>query len=502
MPAISASGGEGRRPKQINRSIMKRLQQIIALSCIFLIVNSCAVNPVTGKKELALISEKQEIAMGAQYNPSVISSFGVYEDEKIQAFIQKKGQQMARISHRPNLDYQFQVLDTDVVNAFAVPGGYVYFTRGILAHFNNEAEFAGVLGHEIGHVTARHSVKQYSNQMLGQVLFIGGMIASKEFRQYADIASTGMSLLFLKFGRDHESQSDELGVLYSTKIGYDSHHMANFFSTIHRISERSGQGIPTFLSTHPDPLDREKKVHQMSDEIQKTTGNARLKENRDQYLALIDGLVYGEDPKQGFVENNMFYHPELKFKFPVPDGWLTENTPIQFQMAPQSQKALIQLTLAQEKSLQEAANAFIQNYNLQLVDSKNTSLNGMKALVFTADQPPQQEGAPVIRIRGTLIEYNGLIYKMLGLAQQTDFNAHQSYFKQVMENFTVLNDPDKLNRKPERIQIKSVAKTGSLKQALTYHKIPSNRHEELAILNGMELSTTVQQGMKIKTIGK
>ena len=214
---------------------------------IFLITNSCSVNPVTGKKELSLMSEKQEIALGKQSDPSIVANFGLYQDPKLQTFITQKGQKMAKISHRPGLKYEFKVLDSPVVNAFAVPGGYVYFTRGILAHFNNEAEFAGVLGHEIGHVTARHSAKQYSNQMLAQLGFFVGMVVSPEFRQFADVTQQGLGLLFLKFSRDHESQSDKLGVEYSTKIGYNAHEMADFFKTLSRLSEGQKQETSQLL---------------------------------------------------------------------------------------------------------------------------------------------------------------------------------------------------------------------------------------------------------------
>jgi len=148
---------------------------------------------------------------------------GLYKDEQMQNFITAKGVEMGKISHRPDLEYSFKVVDSPVINAFAVPGGFVYFTRGIMAHFNSEAEFAGVLGHEIGHVTARHSASQLSKQQLYGGLMMAGMILSPEFRQFSDAASQSLGLLFLKFGRADETQSDELGVEYSTKIGYDAH---------------------------------------------------------------------------------------------------------------------------------------------------------------------------------------------------------------------------------------------------------------------------------------
>ena len=223
---------------------MKRLGFSSIIVIVFLLLDSCAKNPVTGKSELMLMSKDQEIAMGKQSDPEIVAFFGLYQDEKLQNFIKQKGKEMATVSHRPDLPYEFKVVDSPVVNAFAVPGGFVYFTRGIMAHFNNEAEFAGVLGHEIGHITARHSAKQYSRAMLGQVGLVAGSIISPEFAQFADVAQQGLQLLFLKFGRDAESQSDKLGVEYSTKIGYDATEMADFFQTLDRLSSQSGS-VPT-----------------------------------------------------------------------------------------------------------------------------------------------------------------------------------------------------------------------------------------------------------------
>lgn len=475
-----------------NLTVRIRLFAFLAVYGLFFL--SCAINPVTGKKELMLMSEKQEKSLGLSYDPQVISQFGLYDNKTMQDFINAKGKKMARISHRPNLDYQFRILDSPVVNAFAVPGGYVYFTRGIMAHFNNEAEFAGVLGHEIGHITARHSAKQYSSQMLAQLGFIVGMVVSEDFRQYSDLAGTGLSLLFLKFGRNHESQSDKLGVEYSTHIGYDSHEMANFFQTIGRLQEKSGGGVPTILSTHPDPGDRYNRVHELSKKEQTKTRKKNLNVNRDNYLRMIDGLVYGEDPKQGYVENGYFYHPEMRFQYPVPQGWQVVNTPAQVQMAPQDGKALIVLTLAAEKSLSEAKNAAIQADNLQVLDSRNGNVNGNNAIELTADLNEQ------VRLLMYLIQYNGNIYKFTGLAEKPNFNNYKRYFTATFDNFNKLTDQSKINRQPERIKIVEVSKTNTLAAILNSHNMPSNRHEELAILNGMELQDRVKQGTLIKIV--
>ena len=438
--------------------------------------------------------------MGAQSDPEIVSFFGLYEDEELQRFIDVKGEQMAAISHRPDLDYDFKILDSPVVNAFAVPGGYVYFTRGILAHFNNEAEFAGVLGHEIGHIAARHSAKQYSKQMLAQVGLVAGMVISPEFAQFADVANQGVSLLFLKFGRDAEEQSDRLGVEYSTKIGYDAEEMAEFFLTLNRMRLQSGvEAVPTFLSTHPDPANRYEDVQQLAAVWQEKLNVADLEENRNQYLRMIDGMVYGEDPEQGFVEDNVFYHPVLKFKFPIPSDFTFQNTPQQVQMAHTSGKAIALMALGQGESLEAAAQATLQNNQLQAVDSRQLSVNGLPALAVVADQQ-QQQGQQPMRVLIYLISYNDNIYQFLGASAVNDFNSFTRVFTDIFNNFAPLTDPDKLNRQPERIRIKTVQRAGTLAEVLRRHNVPEERMEELALLNGMELTDPMEAGILFKVI--
>jgi predicted Zn-dependent protease len=474
---------------------------------IFFLFSSCVRNPVTGKRDFMLMSESQEIAMGKQSDPEIKSFFGVYDDNQLQKFIQQKGKAMAAISHRPDLPYEFKVVDSPVVNAFAVPGGYIYFTRGIMAHFNNEAEFAGVLGHEIGHVTARHSAKQYSKAMLAQVGMVAGMVLSPEFRQFADLANTGVSLLFLKFGRDAENEADRLGVEYSTKIDYDAEEMAGFFQTLQRLQEQSGGGaVPTFMSTHPHPGDRFNNVTKLAEKWQKKLNKENLETDRDGYLKMIDGIVYGEDPRQGFVENNIFYHPVLKFQFPTPQGWAFQNTPAQVQMANKEGNAAMVFRLAPGNSLREAAQQTLTKNNLTAVESKEVNVNGYSALAVVADQQPQQQQmqqqqqAPPIRVLAYFIQDSQTIYNFLGYAAQPDFQQYYPTFNSVISNFRELTDPTKLNRKPDRVRVKPVAQNGTLQQAFQQLNVPTKQMQELALLNGMELNETVQKGTLVKVI--
>jgi len=477
-----------KRSRLILRSLL-----IVAFSYV---MYSCAVNPVTGKKEVSFMSEEKEIALGKQSDPSIVASFGLYDAPEIQAFINEKGQEMAKISHRPHLNYEFKVLDSPVINAFAVPGGYVYFTRGILAHFSNEAEFAGVLGHEIGHITAKHGVKQQTSQILSQIGLIGGVILTKG--QAAQELSQALGLLSLKNSRTHESESDKLGVEYSTQIGYDAHKMANFFFTLNRMREKSGQRIPTFQSTHPDPLNRYENVNRMADEKERELGVNNLAVNRNSYLRMIDGLMYGEDPKQGYVEDDYFYHPDLRFKFPVPRDWRTANSPQQFQMADKDGKAMMVL-MAGKGTPQEAISAFNEQQKLQVVSSQNTRVNGYPAVTQIAEQKNEQTGA-VIRIMSTVIQYGDLAYAIHGVAAAADFPTYQRTFEYTMMNFNELRDPSKINRVADEIKVEEVRRAGTLAQVLRYYNMPNDRLEEIALVNSMKLEDQIPAGTLIKTV--
>ena len=482
-----------------HRLILRNLLIVAFSYCMY----SCAVNPVTGKKELSLMSEEKEIALGKQSDPSIVASFGLYDAPKIQAFINEKGQEMAKISHRSHLNYEFKVLDSPVINAFAVPGGYVYFTRGILAHFSNEAEFAGVLGHEIGHITAKHGVRQQASQILSQIGLIGGVILTKG--EGAQELSQAIGLLSLKNSRAHESESDKLGVEYSTAVGYDANKMANFFFTLNRMREKSGQRIPTFQSTHPDPLNRYENVKRMSTEAQKKLGVSNLAVNRNSYLRMIDGLMYGEDPQQGYVEDDFFYHPGMKFKFPVPREWRTANSPQQFQMADKDGKAMMVLTLGKD-SPQASLTAFNEQVKLQAISSQNVRVNGYNAIRQEAKPAPQQQQQGQqqqqqdIRVLSYAIQFGNSVFMIHGVAAATDYPNYQRTFEYTMTRFDELRDPAKINRVADEIKIEEVRRAGTLDQVLRYFNMPADRLEEIALVNSMKLTDQIPTGTLIKTV--
>jgi predicted Zn-dependent protease len=484
----------------LKQHIMRTLIKTLTMFSCLALFNECAKNPVTGNRQLVLMSESQELEMGKSADPEIIQQYGLYPDKALQDFVTEKGKQMAAISHRPNIQYNFRVVDSDILNAFAIPGGYVYVTRGIMAHFNNEAEFAGVLGHEIGHIAARHSVAQQRNALLGQLGIIAGVIIAPDLAQFAETASQGVGLLLLKFGRDAEREADRLGVEYSSKIGYDAMQMANFFQTLQRQSEASGsQELPTFLSTHPNPGDRYNTVSKLAKEWKQKLNLTDPQENRNSYLKRIEGLIYGEDPQQGYVENNAFYHPVLKLQFPIPQNWAYINSPASFQMAPKDGKAMMMLTLVQGKTIKDAADSVLQRYSLQAVESKQVNVNGLNALAFIADQKQEQQ---TLRTLSYIIQYNNNLYHIIGVSSLADFNTYAGSFSNTMQNFKELTDASKLNKKPERVRVKTVGQSTTLEQALRGFGVQQKRLDEMAILNGMKLKDKLTSGTLIKIIAE
>ena len=297
------------------------------------LIPGCAVNPVTGKREFMLMSETEELSMGKEAHGQIVAEYGAYSDEAMQKWFTEKGKEMAGVTQRRQLPWTFTVLDSPVINAFAVPGGYVYVTRGILGYFNNEAQFAGVLGHELGHVNARHTAAQYSKSKLANVGLTLGSMVSEDFAQFAQLASLGSSLLFLKFSRDDERQADKLGVEYSSAVGYDAVQMSEFFSTLERLNPGGGS-LPAWQSTHPDPGDRIAATKRMALAYQKNHPTMTFRADRDQYLERINGIVFGDNPLHGYIADGIFYHPEMRFQFPVPKDWTMSNLPTEVRFSP------------------------------------------------------------------------------------------------------------------------------------------------------------------------
>jgi predicted Zn-dependent protease len=458
---------------------------------------SCARNPVTGKNELALVSEGQEIQMGQQAAQEVAQTIGFVDDPGLQSYVAGIGKRMAAKSERPDLPWEFHVVNDAAVNAFALPGGFIYVTRGLLASMNSEAELATVLGHEIGHVTARHSVQQISKAQLATLGLGIGSIVSPEVAQFAGLASQGMQVLFLKYGRDAENQADELGFRYALGQNYDVREMANVFETLNRASQMGGAGgrLPEWLSTHPNPENRVKRTEERLDTLHASLANAIV--NRDQYLREIDGLIYGEDPRQGFFEGAMFYHPDMRFQLRFPEGWKAQNTPSAVVAISPKEDAIVQLGLAGDASPREAATQFLSQEGVQAGNGSTSSINGNQAAT-SYFQAQTQQG--VIEGIVSFISYGGKTFGLLGYTAQGNLQAYDREFQESIRSFDQLRNSAALSVKPAVLQLVRVPSQMTLAQF--NQQYPSTISlEELAIINELAgPETVVPRGRTLKRV--
>jgi predicted Zn-dependent protease len=460
-------------------------------------VGSCARNPVTGKSELSLVSESQEIELGKQSAQEVAQTIGLYNDANAQAYVAEIGKPIAASSERPNLPWEFHVVDDASVNAFALPGGFIYVTRGLMTTINDEAEFATVLGHEIGHVTNRHSVQMISKSQLAQLGLGIGSILSSDIAKFGQLASAGLQVLFLKYSRDAENQADQAGFRYALNQGYDVREMPKVFQTLDRISQTSGGGgkLPEWLATHPNPGNRIKHIETMLDTVH--TDLSKAKVNQDGYLQRIKGMTYGEDPQQGYFEGTQFYHPKMRFQLRFPDGWQVQNTPAAVASLSPNQDAIIQLSLAGQTSPQQAAQQFLSQQGIQAGQMSNASINGLPA-TSSYFQAQTQEGT----IEGivSFISYGGQTFGLMGYTPGGKLGTYDRVFQSTIRSFSELRDGSKINVQPAKIELVKVNRDMTLEQFNAQY--PSSVPiEQVAIINELEgPSTVLPAGRLVKRV--
>ncbi len=460
------------------------------------LATGCARNPVTGKNEISLVSEGQEIEMGRQAAQQIAATMPSVDDAGLQTYVAGIGKRMAAESERPELPWEFHVVDDASVNAFALPGGFIYVTRGLLTHVNNEAQLASVLGHEIGHVTARHSVQQISKAQLAQLGLGIGSILSSDIAQFAGIASQGLGLLFLKYGRDAENQADDLGFKYALNENYDVREMDDVFMTLGRVGEQAGAGrLPEWLSTHPNPENRVEKTQARVDSLSRPLQNAVI--DRQEYLQQIQGLTYGEDPRQGFFEENTFYHPGLRFQMSFPEGWQAQNTPSAVIAVNEQQNAIVQLSLAGKGSPRDAAQQFLSQEGVQAGQASTQSINGNPAAT-SYFQAQTQQGA----VEGlvSFISYGGQTFGILSYTGQGGLRQYDGTFRDVADSFSPLRDQEALSVQPAKLELVTLSRQMTLEQF--NQQYPSTVSiEELAIINQVEgPSAVMPSGQLVKRV--
>jgi predicted Zn-dependent protease len=486
----------------------RKIFRALSLLLIVVLFFGCTsdIIPATGERRYLGYTWQQETELGKQASKQVAALFGVYRDPKLERYVSDVGNRVLATSHlrRPGAEEQFQktpvtftVLDSPIINAMALPGGYIYVTRGMLSHLNNEDELAAVLGHEIGHVTARHAARQAWQQQLGQGLLLGGAILGQGLglpaQEILNVGGMAAQLLFLRYSREDELESDQLSVEYTSLAGYDPAEVISFFQTLNRIQEKEGQGMPNFLSTHPNPGDRVQRIRELT-ERRRVERPPQSTESR--YLNAIEGLVVGEDPRQGFVEGDVFYHPDLRFRFPVPRGFKVVNQPTQVVMVEGQNRAILGFTSTPEKSLDAAAAKFVNQPGLRVIQRSPMRSNGLPAMLIIADG--QMEKGQVVRLMVYFIEYRGSVYHFLGYSAPQVFSTFQKVFLQTMQGFGELQDSRILNREPVRLALERVSRQGRFHDLIPKSLPAPFTPEDVAIMNQVQLNDEIRPGKTIK----
>lgn len=465
------------------------------------LISACATNPATGKKEFSLMSEAQEVQIGQEMDGQIRQEMGIYDDPELQRYVSDIGMRLARASERPNLPWRFAVVDEPAVNAFALPGGYIYITRGIMAFLNDEAQLAGVLGHEVGHVTARHAAQRYTQATTAGVGLTLLSIFVPEARPFQNVAETAMGVLFLKHGRDDELQADRLGVQYTGKTGWDPAGVAGMLRTLQRLDEARGsnRGVPNFLATHPAPADRVQRVQAFVQQNPAVVGTAGGVTDERDYERYIDGVIFGDSPSDGIVRGNQFLHPELRLGLAFPQGWEIQNSANQVvAKAPDRENyMLLQLVPNASGSVQQIAQGSMANAGFQQLQGERARINGLDAYVGTYQGNLQGLGNAVTVAAHVVHGRN--VYLFAGLAPANQFQGAQRAFVSSIQSFRQLTQAEAAGIKPNRVDVYTV-RGGETWQAIAERSGGLVKPATLAIMNNYEPNQQPRAGDRIKIV--
>ncbi|HUK36014.1 MAG TPA: M48 family metalloprotease [Vicinamibacterales bacterium] len=460
---------------------------------------ACATNPATGQRQLSFMSEEKEIALGQENDAQVRREMGSYDDRALQEYITGVGMKLAMVSERPNLPWRFTVADVPAVNAFALPGGYIYITRGILPFLDDESQLAGVLGHEIGHVTARHAASQYSKSTLSQVGLLATAILAPGGAAIAQGGGTGLGLLLLKNGRDDEAQADGLGVRYASRAGWDPAGVPRMLTTLGRIEETSdSKGVPNWLETHPQPDDRVQRVQAAVRDAE--NGAQRFTTDHDGYLKHITGIVWGDSPDQGIVRGGSFFHKGLRIAVDFPAGWPIQNGQTQVVAKESGGRSMIMLEPVRRpgRTVEDTAIITMQNAGFRQVDGGPTAVNGLQGYAGTYVGVLQSLGR--VQMRALFVRNDRSTYLLAGVAPIDSYPSMSATFSKSLESFRALTAADAERLRPNRIELYTT-KQGDTWQGLAEHQSHGIiKATTLAIMNGHPVNDQPAPGERLKIV--
>ncbi len=459
-------------------------------------VAACAVNPATGERQLSFIGEGQEIEMGRESDPAIVAQYGLYPDSAVQRYVRDLGLRLAAVSERPELPWTFRVLDDPSINAFALPGGFIYVTRGILGHLESEAQLAGVLGHEIGHVTARHSVNQMSRAQLAQIGLVVGAVASETVRDNFDPIQGAVGLGFLKFGRDDENQSDELGVRYMTRLGYDPRELAGVMEMLGASSRLASPGgrLPEWQSTHPDPENRVESILARVESQGLVPADPIVR--GDEFVERLASLTYGPNPREGYFEAGVFHHPDLAFRFVPPSGWEVANLRQAVLAGPAEQDAIFELTIAQGDP-SAAAGAFASQQGVRTSQPVSRTVNGLPTVVMDF-RATMQDGE--LQGQVAFVRHADVTFRLLGYSTTPRWPAREAAIESTIRSFAEETSPQVLSVEPARIELVPLSGAEPFDAFAERHpsSIPAER---VALLNQVAVGGVLRGAWAKRVVG-
>ncbi|MDP2879284.1 MAG: M48 family metalloprotease [Sulfuricella sp.] len=470
------------------------------LLCLGLLAN-CAVNPVTGRQNFVMMSESEEVRTGKKGAEEVRKEYGVYDNPALQRYVNDVGQRLAQKSHRSNLEYHFTVVDSPEINAFALPGGYIYITRGIMAYLNSEAELAAVLGHEIGHVTARHSVQQHSASMAASIGVALGSILVPELRGGAqDLLNLLGNALLSGYGRDHELEADRLGAEYLARTGYDPQAMVKvvgvlkdqelFDAEIARGEGREPRRYHGLFATHPDNDTRFKEMVGEADRLAQPKADSR----QAAYLAQINGLVFGDSPSQGIIRDSRFLHDGLGFGLNFPPNWKVKNSPDRVIALSPENDGQIELHLA-GPARGTPADFLRRSIRLDAGNElETTPINGLPAAIMSG----VRQGKPV---KVGAIFFRDQAFILVATAKTpAAYNRHRTAISSAIDSFHALQDSERKLAKPTLIRTRTAKKGETFANLARLSPLGKNAEGYLRLMNHAYPSGEPQAGQHLKTI--
>lgn len=478
------------------------------LAVAIVAMSGCATNPVSHQPEFVLMSENQELAIGRELHTKILKEYGKYDDVELQGYVQEIGERLAAASDRPQLIYRFTVLDSAEVNAFALPGGYVYITRGILAYMNSEAELASVLGHEIGHVTARHAVRQHTAAQAANIGATIGSIFLPELRTFGggQLVNLLGTALLRGYGRDHELQADGLGAQYMARNGYDATAMLDVLRTLknqetfeNRLAKQEGREPRVYhgiFATHPDTDTRLKEVVGAAQGLQ--AGGARQRDP-ERYLSHLDGMVVGDSAREGFVRGNEFFHPDLGFGLRFPAGWTVRNRPQRVLFIAPQGKALLQMS-AEDLNKRIAPRQFmIERLGLKNLSHEGSlSPAGLEGHTAVASG---RTGQGVREARFAVVYLDNRAYIFAGQVEDRgSIEVYDTAFLESVRSFHPLAAAERRDLKPLRLRVMAAPASASFASLANGSPYPTHAEERLRLLNGRYPTGELRAGEAIKVV--